>query len=68
MSSKTYMVPNISCRHCVATIEREVGEVPGEESVKADLDSKQVTVLYGNEAVLSRVEELLDEIGYPAAG
>jgi copper chaperone len=68
MSSKTYTVPNISCGHCVATIEREVGEVPGVESVKADLDSKQVTVLYGDEAVLSSVEKTLDEIGYPAAG
>ena len=68
MSSKTYTVPNISCGHCVATIEREVSEVPGVESVKADLDSKQVTVTYGDEAVLSSVEKTLDEIGYPAAG
>ena len=68
MSGKTYTVPNISCRHCVATIEREVGQVPGVESVKADLDSKQVTVTYGDEAVLSSVEKTLDEIGYPAAG
>ena len=67
MSSKTYDVPNISCGHCVATIEREIDAVPGVKAVKADLDSKHVTVLYDDEAVLSRVEETLDEIGYPAA-
>ena len=68
MSSKTYAVPNMSCGHCVATIERELGQVAGVESVKADVDSKQVTVTYGDEAVLSSVEKTLEEIGYPAAG
>jgi copper chaperone len=67
MSSKTYSVPNISCRHCVATIERELGAVTGVESVKGDLATKQVTVEYGAESVLPRVEEVLQEIGYPPA-
>jgi copper chaperone len=67
MSSKVYSVPNISCRHCVATIEREVAAVPRVEMVKGDLESKQVTVTYQDEAVLKKVEELLKEIGYPAA-
>ena len=67
MSSKVYNVPNISCGHCVATIERELCSVQGVQSVKGDLPSKQVTVSYDDEAVLSKVEELLQEIGYPAA-
>ena len=67
MSSRVYSVPNISCGHCVATIERELGSVQGVQSVKGDLPSKQVTVSYDNEGVLGRVEELLQEIGYPAA-
>jgi copper chaperone len=67
MSSKVYNVPNISCGHCLATIERELGAVQGVESVKGDLATKQVTVSYDDEAVLARVEELLQEIGYPAA-
>ncbi len=67
MSSKTYSVPNISCHHCVATIERELGVVPGVETVKGDLEAKQVTVEYNAESVLPRVEEVLQEIGYPPA-
>ncbi|NIN69754.1 MAG: heavy metal transporter [Anaerolineae bacterium] len=67
MSSKTYSVPNISCGHCVATIEREVGAVPGVEEVKADLEAKEVMVVYDDETVLAQVENLLEEIGYPAA-
>jgi copper chaperone len=67
MSSTTYSVPNISCRHCVATIEREVGAVPGVEEVKADLEAKEVMVVYDDEMVPAQVENLLEEIGYPAA-
>lgn len=67
MSSKTYNVPNISCGHCVATIERELDAVPGVRAVKGDVDSKRVTVLYDDEAVASQVEKVLEEIGYPAA-
>jgi copper chaperone CopZ len=66
MSTKIYNVPNISCRHCVATIERELGSVEGVRSVQGDLPTKQVTVSYDDETVPERVEKVLQEIGYPA--
>jgi len=65
MSEKRYMVPNISCGHCVATIEREVGAVAGVERVTADADSKWVTVTCENESCFAEVERVLREIGYP---
>jgi copper chaperone len=67
MSSKVYDVPNISCGHCVATIERELRTVSGVQDVVGDVDTKQVAVGYEDESVLPRVEEMLKEIGYPAA-
>jgi copper chaperone len=67
MSSKVYDVPNISCGHCVATIERELRTVSGVQDVVGDLNTKQVAVGYEDESVLPRVEEMLKEIGYPAA-
>jgi copper chaperone len=63
---KTYVVPNISCGHCTATIERELKLVPGVEQVKAHEESKKVEVTVSAESVLPRVEEMLVEIGYPA--
>ncbi|MCX6043051.1 MAG: heavy-metal-associated domain-containing protein [Caldilinea sp.] len=66
MTTKTYMVPAISCGHCTATIERELKLVAGLQQVKADLATRQVTVEAQNEAVLSAVEQTLIEIGYPA--
>ncbi|HHY57250.1 MAG TPA: heavy-metal-associated domain-containing protein [Chloroflexi bacterium] len=67
MITKTYSVPDISCGHCTATIERELKLVDGLESVQAELDSKLVTVEVQSEDVLAEVEKMLEEIGYPAA-
>ena len=49
MTTKTVKVPNISCGHCVMTIEREVGELAGVSSVKAEHATKSVTVSWDPE-------------------
>jgi copper chaperone len=66
MTTKTYHVQNISCGHCTATIERELKFVDGVQSVKAEQESRNVTVAVADEAVFPRVEAMLVEIGYPA--
>lgn len=66
MVKRQYLVPNISCGHCVMTIERELKEVQGLTAVKAEEDSKIVTVEVEAPAVLAEVKSLLAEIGYPA--
>ncbi len=66
MTTKTYQIPNISCGHCTATIERELKAIDGLQRVKAELESKEVTVEVAGEEVLAEVESLLEEIGYPA--
>jgi len=35
MESKTFTVPNISCGHCVHTVQMEVGDLAGVKRVKA---------------------------------
>ena len=69
MPTKTYNVPNINCGHCVMTIERELGEMDGVQSVKGDPGSKSVTVSW-DEGTTSweEVESLMREINYPPAG
>lgn len=66
MANKTFKVPNISCGHCVMTIEREVAELTGVTSVKADKDTKMVTVDW-NEATASwdAIKDVLLEINFP---
>jgi len=68
MTSKTVTVPNISCGHCVMTIQREVGELDGVDSVKADQESKQVTVSWDPDVTnWATIEDLMKEINYPPA-
>lgn len=66
MTTKTVTVPNISCHHCVMTIEREVGELAGVGQVKAEEASKQVTVSWDPEATSwTAISDLMTEINYP---
>lgn len=64
--NKVFTVPNISCGHCVNTIQNELSLVEGVESVRADQNTKEVSVEVTEPGVLSVVEETLAEIGYPA--
>ena len=69
MMSKTVNVPGISCGHCVATIEREVGELAGVGSVKVEQASKDVTISWDPEATdWVVIEETMKEINFPPAG
>jgi copper chaperone len=67
MSTVTYNIPTIHCMHCTHTIEMELGELPGVQSVKADLESKRVTVTFDPPADDAKLRALLSEIEYPVA-
>jgi copper chaperone len=65
MTTITYSVPNISCQHCVHTINTELAELPGVQTVATDLPTKTVKVSYDAPATPEKIEELLAEIDYP---
>lgn len=67
MVSNTFTVPNISCGHCTHTINMELSDLPGVQSVRADVASKQVTVEWEDPASWEGIKALLAEINYPAA-
>ena len=46
MTEQTVKVPNISCGHCVKTIEREVGELEGVTGVSASEGTKEVELVW----------------------
>ena len=68
MTTVTYSVPAIHCGHCTHTIEMEVGELKGVQSVKAEQDTKKVTITYDAPASEEQIKTLLAEINYPAEG
>jgi copper chaperone len=63
--NKIFTVPNISCGHCVSTIENELSLVEGVELVQANQNTKQVNVQVTEPEILGVVESVLAEIGYP---
>jgi copper chaperone CopZ len=67
MTTKTFVVPNISCGHCTHTIESELSEVAGVQSVKADEATKQVVVFFDAPATEDKIVATLHEINYPPA-
>jgi copper chaperone len=67
MTTVTYSVPNISCAHCVHTIQTEVSDLAGIKSVKADAETKKVEVDFEAPANEESIKTLLKEINYPVA-
>ena len=66
MTTITVKAPDISCGNCVAHIEKDISALAGVSAVKAEADSKLVTITY-DEAKLSQAQiaEAMDEAGYP---
>jgi copper chaperone CopZ len=67
MTTVTYQIPNISCGHCVHTINMEVGELEGVQAVEADEQSKTAKITFDPPATEENIKALLAEINYPVA-
>lgn len=66
--TKTVSVPGISCGHCVATIQRELGELPGVTQVEAEETAKTVTVSWDPATTdWEAITGLLQEIDFAPA-
>ena len=68
MTTVTYTVPAIHCEHCTHTIEMEVGELQGVQSVKVDQATKKVVITFDAPADEAKIKSLLAEIDYPVEG
>ena len=68
MESTSLVAPDIACEHCQHAIEGAVGELEGVNSVKVDIPSKRVDINYNPEKVtLTKIEEVLEDVGYTVA-
>lgn len=65
MTTLTYDVPAISCGHCKAAIEGEVGQLADVARVEVDIDSRTVTV--EGTASDDAIRAAIDEAGYEVA-
>lgn len=61
-------VPDVSCEHCVRSIDGALSPLPGVESVQTDLATKTVRLRYDpSQTPMTEIEEALDEAGYTVA-
>jgi copper chaperone len=68
MQAVTLSVPDVSCEHCVMTINGALRQQPGVKDIKVDLDNKTVSFQYDpNQIALAQIEEVLDDAGYTVA-
>jgi copper chaperone CopZ len=67
MQERVVVVPAIHCGQCTRTIQTELADLDGVESVVASTKTQQVTVRFGPPADWKQIEELLIEIGFPPA-
>jgi len=65
MQEKLAHIPAISCHHCKMTIERELAELEGIESVVADVQHKTVRIVWDAPLSWEEIVNKLEEIGYP---
>ncbi|WP_080845798.1 copper chaperone CopZ [Cytobacillus gottheilii] len=65
MECITIKVSGMSCGHCVKAVEDSVGELPGVEKVKVELEGGKVEVEYNpNSVTLDKIKVTIGEQGY----
>jgi copper chaperone len=64
MKTEQYLVPGVSCQHCVAAVTSEVGKLEGVQRVDVNLESKVVTVEHGDNLAPASIVAAIKEAGY----
>lgn len=64
--AKVYKIGGMTCNHCKANVEKNLGKVEGVTSVQVDLD-KALAYVEGNPSD-EEVQKLVDELGYEYKG
>ena len=62
----TFNVPGMTCGHCVAAVEGDLGKVAGVATVSVDLDTK-VVVVSGAALERAALVAAIDEAGFEVA-
>jgi copper chaperone len=64
----TLSVPDVSCQHCVHTINGALGQLAGVEAVSTDIPTKTVHLRYNpDQLTMEKIETTLDDAGYTVA-
>lgn len=67
MTTSTYTVVGMTCRHCVNAVTQELQQIPGVSAVTVELESGSVQVESAGPIELTAVDEAVQEAGYQLA-
>ena len=66
MENATLEAPDISCDHCIQSIQKAIEKLPGVKFVSGDPESKRVAVEYDPaQTALAEIAATMEEEGYP---
>jgi copper chaperone len=66
MPQVTLEAPDISCDHCIQSIQKAVTKLPGVQFIAGDAAARQVTLDYDPGASsMEQIEGVMEEEGYP---
>ncbi|HUC27566.1 MAG TPA: heavy metal-associated domain-containing protein [Streptosporangiaceae bacterium] len=68
MASTVITVTGMTCSHCVAAVQSEIGKLPGVAGVDVDLDTGSVTVTAEPLPEADALRAAVAEAGYELAG
>lgn len=62
----TLQAPDISCAHCVQTVQGALNKLDGVSNVLASSETKLIDLDFDSGVIsLGKIEAILDEAGYP---
>jgi copper ion binding protein len=64
MQTEQFVVPAVSCQHCVRAVTTEVSKLAGVSAVQVNLDTKVVTVEHGDTVAPAAIIAAIKEAGY----
>ena len=64
MTTSSYTVSGMTCGHCVAAVQSEVGQVAGVTQVTVDLATGRLAVISDGPVDDMLIKQAVDEAGY----
>ncbi|KAA5824511.1 heavy-metal-associated domain-containing protein [Algibacter amylolyticus] len=61
-------IQNLKCGGCANTIIKKISSIEDVSDVQVNIDSNTVSFNYNEESTIEKVQNTLNEIGYPVVG
>jgi len=64
MATEQFLVPQLSCQHCVNAVTKAVSKVQGVQNVQVNLSEKSVRVEHAGNVAVSALVAAINDAGY----